>query len=95
MMSRLLKMSDQRWNNVLLVKVEIYNVEQRHINVLFFNVDLNNFRQRQNNVVISNIGFQNVDQRRNNVVNMTIFKKLKRAKKKKLFQLQKNYDSFD
>ena len=46
-----------------------------------FNVDINNVRQCENNAVIFNVKFHNVDQRRNNVVNMTIFKKLKRAKK--------------
>ena len=40
-----------------------------------------NVRQRRNNAVIFNVEFHNVDQRRNDVVNMTIFKRLKRAKK--------------
>ena len=73
--------SNQRWKNVVYVHVEIYNVEQRQINVIYFNVDINNVRQRRNNVVILNVEFHNVDQRRNNVLYMTIFKKLKRAKK--------------
>ena len=64
----------------MYVNVEIYNVEQRRINVVCFNVDINNVTQRRNNVVIFNVKFHNVDQRRNKVVNMTIFKKLKRAK---------------
>ena len=53
------KTSNQRWNNVVYVNVETYNVEQRRINV-----DDNNVRQRRNNVVIFNIDFHNVDQRR-------------------------------
>ena len=73
-------MSNQSWNNVVYVNVEIYNVEQRRINVFYFYVDINNVRQRQNNFVILNVKFPNVDQRRNNVLKMTIFKKLKRAK---------------
>ena len=32
-------------------------------------------------LLFSNVEFHNVDQRRNNVVSMTIFKRLKRAKK--------------
>ena len=40
-----------------------------------------NVRQRRNNAVIFNVEFHNVDQRRNNVVYMTIFKRLKTAKK--------------
>ena len=63
-------MSNQLWNNVSYVNVEICNAEQRH-----------NVRQRRNNVVIFNVDFYNVDQCRHKVVNMTIFKKLKRAKK--------------
>ena len=74
-------MSNQHWNNVVYINVEIYNVEQRRINVVCFNVDINEIRQRQNNGVIFNVEFCNVDQRQNNVVNMTIFRKLKRAKK--------------
>ena len=60
-------MSNQRWNNIAYVNVEIYNV-------VFFNVELNNVRQRRNNVVIFNVNFHNVGQRRNNVANMTIWK---------------------
>ena len=66
----------------MYVNIEIYNVEQRRINVLHFNFDINNVRQRRNNVIIFYVEFHNVDQRRNNVVNVTIFKKLKRARKK-------------
>ena len=56
--------SNQRWNNVVYVSVEIYNVEQRWFDVRFddFSVDLNNVRQRLNNVVVFNIDFQNVGQ---------------------------------
>ena len=71
------KLSNQRWNNVVYVFVEIFNVEQRQISVVFFSVDINNVRQCRNNVVIFNVEFHNVDQRQNNV-NLTI---LKRAKK--------------
>ena len=74
-------MSNQCWNNVVYVNVEIYNVEQLQIKVVNFIVDTNNVRQRRNNAVIFNVEFHNVDQRRNNVVNITIIKKLKRAKK--------------
>ena len=81
MTSRSRTKSKRRWNNVVYVNVEIYYVEQRRINVVYLNVDINNVRQRRNNVVIFSIEFHNVDQRRNKVVNMTSFKKLKRAKK--------------
>ena len=64
----------------MYVNVEIYNVEQRQINVVYFSDDINSVRQRRNNAVVFNVEFHNVDQRRNNVVNMTIFKKLERAK---------------
>ena len=75
-------MSNQRWNNVVYVNVEIYNVEQRQINIIYFKVDINNVRQCPNNAVIFNVEFQNVDQRQNNViVNVTIFRNLKKAKK--------------
>ena len=37
-------MSNQRWNNVAYVNVEIYNVEQRQIKDVFFNVDIYNAR---------------------------------------------------
>ena len=76
-----LVISNQRWNNVVYVPAEIYKVEQRQINVVYFNVDTNNVRQHWNNVVILNIEFHNVDRLRNKVLDMTIFKKLKRAKK--------------
>ena len=72
MTSRRWTISNQRWNNVVYVHVEICNVEQRQINVVYFNVDINN--------VILNVEFHNVDQHRNNVLYMTIFKKFKRAK---------------
>ena len=78
--------SNQRWNNVVFVNVEIYNVEQRRINVVYFNVDINNFRQRRNKVVVFNLEFHSVDHCRNNVVNTTICKKMKRAKKNFEFQ---------
>ena len=68
--------SNERWNNVVYVNVEIYNVEQRWNNAVFFNVELNNVRQRRNNVVIFNVDFHNVGQRRNNVADMTIWKKI-------------------
>ena len=53
-------MSNQRWNNVVYVNVEIYNVEQRWNTAVFFNVELNNVRQRRNNVAIFNVDFHNV-----------------------------------
>ena len=81
MTSRRRTMSNQRWNNVMYVNIEIYNVEQRHIKVVCFSVDINYVRKGRNNAVIFNIEFHNTDQRQNNVLNVTIFKKLKRAKK--------------
>ena len=88
--------SNQRWNNVVYVNVEIYNVEQRWNNVVFFNVELNNVRQRRNNVVIFNVDFHNVGQRRNNVANMTIWKKNKlRFKNKIIFLNFKEYVGFN
>ena len=68
--------SNQRWNNVVYVIVEIYNFEQLQINI-----DINNVMQRWNNAFIFNVEFHDVDHRRNNVVNMTILEKLKREKK--------------
>ena len=76
MTSRRRTTSNQRWNNVVYVNVEIYNVEQHWNNAVFFNVELNNVRQRRNNVVIFHVDFHNVGQRRNNVVDMTIWKKI-------------------
>ena len=64
----------------LYVNVGIYDVEQCQINVVYFNIDITNVKKCRNKVAIYNIEFHNVDQRRNNVVNMTISKKLKRAK---------------
>ena len=82
--------SNQRWNNVTYVNVEIYNVQQRWNNFVHFNVELNNASQRRNNVVIFNVDFRNVVQRRNNVVNMTIWKKLSLdSKTKYIFELQR------
>ena len=72
----------------MYVNNEIYNVEKCRINV-----DINNFRQLSNNVVILNVEFHNVDQRRNNVLNMTIFKKLIKAKKN-ISELQKKEELF-
>ena len=71
MTSKRCTMSNQRWNNFVYVKVEIYNVEQRRINVFHFNIGFNNVRQRRNNVVIFKEDFHNVGQHWNNVVNMT------------------------
>ena len=42
--------SNQRWNNVAYVNVEIYNIQQRWNNVVVFNVDFHNIGQRRNNV---------------------------------------------
>ena len=75
------RMSNQRWNKVLHVIVQIYNIEQRQINVVYFIVGINNVRQRRNNVLIFNVKFNNVDQRRNNLFN--IAKKFFWASKKK------------
>ena len=93
MTSRRWTVSNQRWNNVVYVHVEIYNIEQRQINVVYFNVDINNVRQRRNNVVILNVEFRNGDQRRNNTLYMNIFEKVKRAKKS--FWAWKKGHSFD
>ena len=57
MTSRRRTTSNQRWNNVVYVNVEIYNVQQRWNNVVYFNVELKNVRQRRNNVVIFNVNF--------------------------------------
>ena len=81
-------MSNPRWNNIVYVNVDMYNVEHCPTNVVYFKVDIKSVRQRWNNVVIFNLEFHNVDQRRNNAVNMTIYTKLKRAKKY-FFELQK------
>ena len=72
MTSRRHTTSNQRWNNVVYVNVEIYNVQQRWNNVVYFNVELNNVRQRRNNVVVFNVNFHNVGQRRNKIANMSI-----------------------
>ena len=74
-------MSNQLWDNVVYVNVEIYNIEQRQINIAYFSVDVNNVRQRRDKAVIFNVEFDNVDQRLNNFVNMTIFRNWKRTKK--------------
>ena len=52
---------NQRWNNVVYVNVEVYNIEQCWNNIVLFNVELNNV----------------VRQRRHNVGNMTIWRKKK------------------
>ena len=89
MTSRHRTTSNQRWNNVAYVNVEIYNIQQRWNNVVYFNVELNNVRQRRNNVVIFNVDFHNVGQRRNNVANMTIWKKKASIQKQNnIFELQ-------
>ena len=92
MTSRRRTTSNQHWNNIVYVNVEIYNVEQRWNNTVFFKVELNNVRQRRNNVVIFNVDFHNVGQRRNNVADMTIWKKKKpRFKNKIIFLNFKEY----
>ena len=68
MTSRRRTTSNQRWNNVVYVNVEIYKVEQRRINVTYFHVDINNIRQYRNNIAIFHFEFYNLDQRQNNVV---------------------------
>ena len=50
MTSRRRTTSNQRWNNVVYVNVEIYNVEQRWNNIVIFNVDFHNVGQRRNSV---------------------------------------------
>ena len=67
MTSRHCATSNQRWNNVVYINVEIYDVQQRWNNVVYFNVELNNGRQRRNNIVVFNVDFHNVGQRRNNM----------------------------
>ena len=64
--------SNQRWNNVVYVNVEINNVQQCWNNIVYFNVELSNVRQRRNNVVFFNVDFHNIGQCWNNVANMTI-----------------------
>ena len=63
------------------INVEIYNFEQHQIDVVYFNININNVRQHQNNVIILSVAFHSVNQCQNRVLNMTFFKKLKRAKK--------------
>ena len=75
MTSRRRTASNQRWNNVVYVKVVIHNFQQRWNNVVYVKVELNNVRQRRNNAVIFNVDFHNVGQRRINVADMTIWKK--------------------
>ena len=87
-------MSNQLWDNVVYVNVEIYNIEQRQINIAYFSVDVNNVRQRRDKAVIFNVEFDNVDQRLNNFVNMTIFRNLKRTKKYFWASKKKKDDSF-
>ena len=50
MTSRRRTTSNQRWNNVVYVNVEIYNVEQRWNNIVIFNVNFHNVGQRRNSV---------------------------------------------
>ena len=50
MTSRRRTTSNQRWNNVVYINVEIYNVEQCWNNIVCFNVELNNVRQRRNDI---------------------------------------------
>ena len=61
-------------NNIVYLKVGIYNVEQRRINVAYFNVDVSNVRQRRNKVALFNVEFYKVRQCGNNFVKMTISK---------------------
>ena len=94
MTSRRGAMSNQCWNNIVNVNIEIFNVEQRQTNVVYFNFDVN-VRQRRNNAVTFNVEFHDIDQRRNNVVSAIIFKKLKEQKiflsfKKKMNHLINN-----
>ena len=49
--------SNQLWDNVVYVNVEMYKFEQSRINIFYFKVDLNNVRQREENVVIFNVDF--------------------------------------
>ena len=50
-------MSNQSWNNVIYVNIEIYNFKQRPLNLVYFNIDIKNVRQRQNNVSFSTSSF--------------------------------------
>ena len=61
MMSRRRTTSNQRWNNVVYVNVEIYILQQRWNNIVYFNVELDNVRQHWNKVVIFNVDFYNVE----------------------------------
>ena len=42
MASRHSTTSKQRWNNVVYINVEIYDVEQRQINIFYFNINFHN-----------------------------------------------------
>ena len=61
MTSRRWKTSNQCWNNIVYVNVEIYNVEQSRINFVYFNIDINNVKQHRNNVEMFNVEFHNAD----------------------------------
>ena len=89
MKSRRRRTSNQRWNNVVYVNLEIYNVQQRWNNVVCFNIELNNVRQCRNNVVTFNVDFHNIVQRRSIVANMTIWKIKPRFKNNNIFELQR------
>ena len=69
-------MSDQHWNNVLYVKV---NVEPHRIKFVYLNDDMN-VTQRQNNVIIFDVEFHSFDQRRKNV-EYDYFQNVEKSKK--------------
>ena len=79
MMSRRRTTSNQRWNNVVYVNVEICNV-------VYFSLDINNVAQCQNNIVIFNVErdswrWSKSKQRGEYEYDITIYEMLKRAKK--------------
>ena len=69
-------MSDQHWNNVLYVKV---NVEPHRIKFVYLNDDMN-VTQRQNNVIIFDVEFHSFDQHRKNV-EYDYFQNVEKSKK--------------
>ena len=82
-------MSDQHWNNVLYVKV---NVEPHRIKFVYLNDDMN-VTQRQNNVIIFDVEFHSFDQHRKNV-EYDYFQNVEKSKKIFLSIKKKKKDDY-
>ena len=87
--SRRRLISNQRWNNVVYVIVEIYNFEQLQINI-----DINNVMQSWNNALIFNV---RVSWRWSTSKQRCEYDHPRKVekRKKKFFELQKKDGSFD